>query len=123
MGLAYDSGIIYASTATNASIVAVNATNGKLMWKSQPLGDSKVGYSIDAPPIVWKDYVIAGSGGSGLPPGTGLVKGNITALNRTSEGKLIWNLETTQGRLHPTVALQHGRVVPWILIQEFCISP
>ena len=114
MGLAYDSGIIYASTATNASIVAVNATNGKLMWKSQPLGDSKVGYSIDAPPIVWKDYVIAGSGGSGLPPGTGLVKGNITALNRTSEGKLIWNLETTQGEwVKPGKTPPNGGATAW----------
>ena len=45
-----------------------------------PLSDPK-GHSIDAPPIVWRDYVIAGSGGSGLPPGPGLVRGNITALN------------------------------------------
>ena len=53
MGLAYDSGAIYASTASNASIAAVNGTDGKIMWKSQILGDPKVGYSIDAPPIVW----------------------------------------------------------------------
>lgn len=38
MGLAYDSGIIYASTASNASIVAVNATDGKIMWESEALG-------------------------------------------------------------------------------------
>jgi alcohol dehydrogenase (cytochrome c) len=71
MGLVYDSRIIYASTASNASIVAVNAADGKIIWESQMLGDPKVGYSIDAPPIIWKDYVIAGSGGSGLPPGLG----------------------------------------------------
>ena len=40
--------------------------------------------------------MIAGSGGSGLPPGSGLVKGNVTALNRTS-GEIIWNFETTTG--------------------------
>ena len=55
MGLAYDSGIIYASTASNASIVAVNATDGKITWESEMLGDPKVGYSIDASPIIWKD--------------------------------------------------------------------
>ena len=36
--------------------------------------------------------MIAGSGGSGLPPGPGLVRGNITALNHAS-GETIWNLE------------------------------
>ncbi len=55
-----------------------------------------MGYSIDSFPIVWKDYVIAGSGGSGLPPGLGLVRGNVTALNRT-DGSVLWNLETTTG--------------------------
>jgi alcohol dehydrogenase (cytochrome c) len=96
MGLAYDSGIIFASTATNATIIAINSSDGKKLWESELLGDPKVGYSIDASPIVWGDYVIAGSGGSGLPPGSGLVKGNVTALNRTS-GEIIWNLETTTG--------------------------
>lgn len=96
MGLAYDSGMIFASTATNATIVSLNATDGRIIWRSEVLGDPKVGYSIDAAPIVWKGYVIAGSGGSGLPPGPGLVKGNITALNSTN-GKIIWNLQTTTG--------------------------
>lgn len=114
MGLAYDSGVIFASTASNASIAAVNATDGKIMWKSHTLGDPKVGYSIDAPPIVWKDYVIAGSGGSGLPPGTGSVKGNITALNRTSEGEIIWNLETTQGEwVKPGKTPPNGGATAW----------
>jgi len=96
MGLAYDSGIIFASTATNATIIAVDSSDGKKLWESELLGDPKVGYSIDASPLVWGDYVIAGSGGSGLPPGSGLVKGNVTALNRTS-GEIIWNFETTTG--------------------------
>jgi alcohol dehydrogenase (cytochrome c) len=96
MGLAYDSDIIFASTATNATIIAINSSDGKKLWESELLGDPKVGYSIDAFPIVWGDYVIAGSGGSGLPPGPGLVKGNITSLNRTT-GEIIWNLETTTG--------------------------
>ena len=40
--------------------------------------------------------MIAGSGGSGLPPGLGIVKGNVTAINRTN-GEIIWNLDTTAG--------------------------
>ena len=114
MGLVYDSRIIYASTASNASIVAVNAADGRIIWESQMLGDPKVGYSIDAPPIIWKDYVIAGSGGSGLPPGLGLVKGNITALNSTDNGKIIWNLQTTTGEwVKPGKTPPNGGATAW----------
>jgi alcohol dehydrogenase (cytochrome c) len=96
MGLSYDNGLIFSSTASNGTVVAINATDGSRKWESQTLGDTSVGYSIDSFPIVWKDYVIAGSGGSGLPPGPGIVKGNVTALNRT-DGSVLWNLATTTG--------------------------
>jgi alcohol dehydrogenase (cytochrome c) len=96
MGLSYDNGVIFSSTASNGTVVALNATDGRSKWESQTLGDTAVGYSIDSFPIVWNDYVLAGSGGSGLPPGPGMVKGNVTALNRT-DGSVIWNLATTTG--------------------------
>lgn len=96
MGLSYDNGLIFSSTASNGTVVALNATDGRSKWESQTLGDTAVGYSIDSFPIVWNDYVLAGSGGSGLPPGPGMVKGNVTALNRT-DGSVIWNLATTTG--------------------------
>ena len=113
MGLAFDSGIIFASTASNSTIIAVNAADGKTIWQSQLLGNPKLGYSIDAAPIVWKDYVIAGSGGSGLPPGLGLVKGNITALNYTN-GKIIWNLDTTTGEwVKPGKTPPNGGATAW----------
>ena len=113
MGLAFDSGTIFASTASNATVLAINSTDGNILWESELLGDPKVGYSIDAPPIVWRDYIIAGSGGSGLPPGPGLVKGNITALNRTS-GEIIWNLETTAGEwVKPGKTPPNGGATAW----------
>jgi glucose dehydrogenase len=97
MGLTFNNGIVFAATAYNATIVAINATNGKIIWQSLPLGDPKISYYVPSPPIVWKDYVIAGSAGSGgLGNGVGLVRGNITALNATN-GKIIWNLHTTAG--------------------------
>ena len=96
MGLAFDRGLIFASTATNATIVAIDAASGKIRWISDQLGDPNVGYSIDSHPMIWKDYIVVGSGGSGLPPGLGMVKGNITALNRTN-GQVIWNFNTTDG--------------------------
>ena len=97
MGLTFDNGIVFAATAYNASVAAINATNGRTIWQSLPLGDTKVGYDVSSPPIVWKGYVIAGSAGSGgQGTGVGLVQGNITALNATN-GKIIWNLPTTTG--------------------------
>jgi outer membrane protein assembly factor BamB len=93
--------------------VAINATDGKLIWKSRILGDPLLGYSIDAAPMVWKDFVIAGSGGSGLPPGLGIVKGNITALNRT-DGKIIWNIDTTTGDwVSPEKTPPNGGATAW----------
>ena len=96
MGLVFNHGIIFSSTASNSSIVAINATNGEIKWVSKVLGNPLLGYSVDSPPIVWKNYVIAGSGGSGLPPGLGMVKGNVTAINSIN-GEIIWNLDTTAG--------------------------
>lgn len=96
MGLSYDNGLIFSSTAAKGTVIAINSTNGSKEWETEPLGNTSEGYSIDSFPIVWKSYVIAGSGGSGLPPGLGLVKGNVTALNRT-DGSILWNLETTTG--------------------------
>jgi alcohol dehydrogenase (cytochrome c) len=96
MGLSYNDGVIFSSTATKGTVVAINSTDGSKEWESEKLGNISLGYSIDSFPIVWKSYVISGSGGSGLPPGLGLVKGNVTALNRT-DGSILWNLETTTG--------------------------
>ena len=77
MGLAFDHAVLFASTASKSTILAINATDGKIIWESQVLGDPKLGYKIDSFPIVWNDYVIAGSGG-----GSEKIKGNVTALNR-----------------------------------------
>ena len=113
MGLAFDSGTIFASPASNATVLAINSTDGNILWESELLGDPKVGYSIDAPPIVWRGALIVGSGGSGLPPGPGLVKGNITALNRIS-GEIIWNLETTAGEwVKPGKTPPNGGATAW----------
>ena len=96
MGLYLSDGIIYATLGTKAKIISVDPKNGEILWESPKLGDTGLGYAINSPPLIWKDYVIAGSGGSGLPPGKGFVKGNITALNKT-DGSILWNIDTTTG--------------------------
>jgi glucose dehydrogenase len=112
-GLAFGDGVLFASTASNATILAINSTDGKTIWQSHALGNPKAGYRIDAAPIVWKDYIIAGSAGGSLPPGTGFVKGNITALNRTS-GEIIWKLDTTTGEwVKPGKTPPNGGAAAW----------
>jgi len=113
MGLAFGDGVLFASTASNATILAINSTDGKTIWQSHALGNPKAGYRIDAAPILWKDYIIAGSAGGSLPPGTGFVKGNITALNRTS-GEIIWSLDTTTGEwVKPGKTPPNGGAAAW----------
>ena len=95
-GLTYDHGVLFSGTGYNSTVIAVNATNGGIIWQSPILGPSKAGYGVATPPIVWKDYVVVGSAGGDLPPEKGVVQGNITALNRTN-GDIIWNFRTTTG--------------------------
>jgi glucose dehydrogenase len=105
MGLTFNNNTIYAATGFNATVIAINAIDGKIIWQSQPLGDSKLGYNIPTFPILWKDYVIVGSAGHSDPSnGVGRVRGNITALNSTN-GAIIWNLRTTVGEwVYPDTA-------------------
>ena len=37
-GLTYDKGIIFADTGSAATVAAINATDGKIIWISQRLG-------------------------------------------------------------------------------------
>ncbi len=90
-GMFYYNGIIYAPTGSNGTVIALNATNGKLKWQS-PLIDSQNNYYNPSPPIIWKNYIIVGGGGGDYPP----LKGSVTALNKTT-GKIIWHITTTVG--------------------------
>jgi alcohol dehydrogenase (cytochrome c) len=105
MGLTFNNDTIYAATRFNATVVAINAIDGRIVWQSQPLGDSNVGYNIPTFPILWKDYIVVGSADHSDPSnGVGTVRGNITALNSTN-GKIIWNLRTTTGEwVNPNTA-------------------
>ena len=95
-GLTYDNGVLFGGSGHNGTIMAFNATNGNRIWESAVLGPTEVGYNIPTIPLVWNDYVIAGSAGGDLPTFPGVVQGNVTAINRTN-GEIIWNLRTTAG--------------------------
>ena len=96
-GLTYDQNVLFVGSGRNATVLAINATDGKKIWESHTLGPKSLGYGVATPPVVWKNYVIVGSAGGDYPPYPGAVQGNITALNRTN-GEVIWNLRTTTGQ-------------------------
>ncbi len=95
-GITYSNGIIFAPTGANGTVVSLNASDGKLLWQSAAVGDPTKGYRLPSPPIVWKDYVIAGSALGDEPPFAPAAKGSITAFNRTN-GEKIWNISTVTG--------------------------
>jgi alcohol dehydrogenase (cytochrome c) len=116
-GLTYDHGVLFSGTGYNSTVIAVNATNGGIIWHSQVLGPSKAGYGVATPPIIWKDYVVVGSAGGDFPHDQswqkGAVQGNITALNRTN-GDIIWNFRTTTGEwVSPGKSHSNGGATAW----------
>jgi plastocyanin len=60
-GMNYDNGAVYAPTGPNGTILAIDAENGTKIWESpviQPIGEA---FTISAPPLIWRDYIIVGS--------------------------------------------------------------
>jgi outer membrane protein assembly factor BamB len=95
-GLAYEDGIIYAPTGPNATIVALNATNGALIWESPALLPLSEAYMLNSPPLIWKDYILAGSALGDAPPFAAPAHGKVSAIDKKS-GKLIWQIDTAVG--------------------------
>lgn len=96
-GITYDNGIIFAPTGANGTVVAINATDGKLLWQTAAIGDPSKGFRLPSPPIVWKNYVVVGSALGDEPPFAPAATGTITAYNRTN-GDRIWNITTVTGK-------------------------
>lgn len=79
--------------------MALNADNGEKIWESRPIQKLGGTFVLTAPPLVWNNYVIAGSAFGDVPfEGTNATasKGSITALNK-STGKVVWKINTTAG--------------------------
>jgi len=109
-GITYDNGILFAGTGKNATLVAVNATDGKLIWQSIPVGDPNRNYRTQGPPTVWKDIVLIGQASSSGPPD---LQGKIVAFNRTN-GEKIWEFQTTVGPwVEGENATRNGGATTW----------
>ncbi|MCE5338314.1 MAG: PQQ-binding-like beta-propeller repeat protein [Methanomicrobiaceae archaeon] len=94
-GMTYQDGVLYAPTGPNGTVIALDAETGSRIWES-PIMMNGTAWRISAPPLIWKDYVIAGSALGDDPPFGFPAKGAITALNRT-DGSIIWQTPTAVG--------------------------
>ncbi len=70
-------------TTLNAHVIALDATNGKLVW-DQPYGDVRAGESATVAPLIVKDMVIVGSSGGEFG-----VRGHADAF-KLETGERVW---------------------------------
>jgi outer membrane protein assembly factor BamB len=63
-------------------VVALNASNGELIWLSERLSLDPF-INVGAPPTVFKDRIVIGSSGGDVPGG-GPGKGAVTGLDRNT---------------------------------------
>jgi PQQ-dependent dehydrogenase (methanol/ethanol family) len=86
-GAAYAAGRVFFNTLDGYT-VAVNATDGREVWKTK-VGDINVGETITMAPIVVKGKVLVGNSGGEFG-----VRGWLTALN-AADGTLAWRAFST----------------------------
>src|SRR5687768_12716599 len=79
----------------DARIIAIDARNGRELWKTEPAGDPKQGYAFTHAPLVVKDKVIAGTAGGEFG-----VRGFIAAWD-VKTGKEVWRFNTVPGPGEP----------------------
>jgi len=88
-GLALMDGRLFMATL-DARLIALDASNGTLLW-STPIADFRDGYSSTAAPLVVKDKVITGIAGGEFG-----ARGFIDAYD-ASNGTRLWRFETVPG--------------------------
>ena len=92
-GVAYANGKVFVGRL-DGHLVALDATNGKELWKT-PVVDYTQGSVITSPPMIVKNLVITGFGG-----GEYGARGYISAMEQDS-GKEVWRLWTIPGAGEP----------------------
>lgn len=95
-GINYENGVVYAPTGPNGTIVALDAKSGKKNWESPIVQPNSTAFRISAPPLIWKNLVIAGSALGDEPPFGLPQKGTVTGLDKAT-GKILWQTNLTEG--------------------------
>jgi alcohol dehydrogenase (cytochrome c) len=89
-GVAYSDGRLFRGTG-DAHVIAINASDGTLVW-DVAIGDPRKGESAPMAPLAWNGLVFAGNaGGDNFG-----VTGRIYALDAAS-GKVVWQFTTIPG--------------------------
>ncbi len=112
-GMAYENGIIYAPTGPNGTIVALNAANGAKVWETDTI-DIGPAWRISAPPLIWKNIIVAGSALGDEPPFGVAQKGTVTGIDK-STGQKLWQTQLAVGpwvTTYPT-ANENGGATTW----------
>jgi PQQ-dependent dehydrogenase (methanol/ethanol family) len=86
-GAAYDAGKVFINTLDNQTI-AVDAANGKELWKAK-VGEINHGESMTMAPFVVKGKVLVGNSGGEFG-----VRGKLTALDEGT-GRVVWTAYST----------------------------
>lgn len=95
-GIAYFDGVLYVPTGTRGTLIALNATEGTVIWETRVLS-THPGFRIGSIPSVWQDYVIIGAALGDQPPNIEAAPfGSLRAINRTT-GEQIWQIPLAIG--------------------------
>src|SRR6185436_2782347 len=86
-GVVYGDGRLFRGTA-DAHVLAIDATNGALLWDVS-IGDPKKGESVPMAPIAWSGLVFAGNAGG---DNFGVI-GRVYALDAAT-GRIVWQFNT-----------------------------
>ncbi|SLK10158.1 quinohemoprotein ethanol dehydrogenase [Novosphingobium mathurense] len=89
-GVAVESGKVYIATL-DGYLAALDAKDGKPLWKVDTITDRKMSYAITGAPRVAGDVVVIGNGGAEMG-----VRGYVSAYDRKT-GKLAWRFWVVPG--------------------------
>jgi alcohol dehydrogenase (cytochrome c) len=111
-GLAIQDGVIY-RTSIDAHVLAINAADGKQMWKSK-VADYKEGYSMTHAPLIANGVIITGISGAEYG-----IRGHLKGWDPKT-GKELWTRYTVAGPGEKGAdtwapeAYKHGGASTWI---------
>ncbi len=116
-GMIYENGIVYADTGPNATVVALNASDGSKIWESEPLLTEleiqSGSYRIQSPVMIWRDSVIVGNSLGDSPPFGFPARGFLAALDK-KDGKQLWRTFTAVGAwVEGNNTTMNGGATPW----------
>lgn len=95
-GMIYENGIIYAPTGPNGTIIAVDANKGTKIWETPVLQPTGEAFREGAPPLIWKNIIVAGSALGDTPPFGVAQKGTVTGVDKMT-GKILWQTKLAVG--------------------------